>query len=213
MVMIGALSIAFAQPEMAANNGNANAPGMRGGGGRGMGPMGGPMMAGGPRRVVMHADDGRLYVLEGNKLVKYDGATLKEQGTVTFADKQNGNANADRPQPPFGAGPADFLINGNDVLLVAGDTFYRIDAGTMKIEKQIALPVPEAGEGQPQGLRPRMGPPPQLELGGKTVFVMSGNRLYSIDIAAGKVTGQTELALPMGPPPDGMGPGGPQFGG
>lgn|GEM_PF-2314825 len=193
VVTIGALSIGFAQPEMAAN-GNRNAPGMRGGrgpGGGGMGQMGGPMMPGGPRRLLMHAEDGNLYVLQGNKLVKYTGSELKEQGTVTLDQ-----VNDDRPR--LGAGPADFLINGNDVLLVAGGTFYRIDGKAMKIAKQVELPVPDADE--QDGMRLPFGPPPQLELGEKTLFVALGNRLYSIDIAAGKVTGQTELELPARPP-------------
>jgi len=194
VVTIGALSIGFAQPEVAAN-GNRNAPGMRGGpgpGGRqGMGPMGGPMMPGGPRRLLMHAEDGNLYVLQANKLVKYTGAALREEGTVTLE-----NVNDNRPR--LGAGPADFLINGDDVLLVAGGTFYRIDGNTMKVAKQIELPIPDADE--QDGMRPRLGPPPQLELGGRMLFVALGNRLYSIDIAAGKVTGQTELELPARPP-------------
>jgi hypothetical protein len=197
MVTVGVMSSGFAQPEIAAGGG------MGGPGGRGMGPRGGgPMMPpGGPRRIVMHAAGGSLYVLQGNELVKYDGDTLKQQGAVTLPDAKPDGANAEGPRPPLGAGPADFLVAGNDVLLVAGGSFYLIDARTMRIDKQAALPVrPADAQG---GIRPPFGPPPQLELGGKTLYVASGNQLYSIDIAAGKVTGQVELELPMGPPPGG----------
>lgn len=206
MVAIGIHSIAFAQPEMAANNVNANRPNGGGPGMRGMGPMGGPMMPGGPNRVVMQFSEGNLYVLQGGELVKYDGATLKEKGTALIADTTTAaptGRNANGQQPPAGAGPAAFLISDDNILLIAGNTFYRIDSDTMKIEKQSALSTPDADAGQ-GGMRRPTGPP-QLELGGKTLFVVTGNRLYSIDTAAGKVTGQIELKLPA--PPQG-GPGG-----
>ena len=194
MVTIGVRSIAFAQPEVAGNRGNANragGPGMRGG----MGPMG---MPGGPNRVVMQYDGGKLYVLQAGELVKYDGATLKEEGAAQIGNKTAAPAgrNAGAPQPPAGGGPAAFLIAGNDIVLVAGSTFYRIDSKSMKIAKQTALPAP--GADAEQGMRPPMGPP-QLELGGKSLFVATGSRLYSIDIAGGKVTGQVELKLPAPP--------------
>ncbi|MHB0937920.1 MAG: YncE family protein [Armatimonadota bacterium] len=199
-------SVAFGQPEMAANNGPANRQQMGRPGGRGMGPMGGPGMPGGPNRVAMVFDGGNLYVLQAGELVKYDAATLKEEGAVQIADRTTAApAGNDRPQPPAGAGPAALLISDGNILLVAGSTFYRIDGKTMKIAKQTALPTPDQQQG---GMRPPMGQP-QLELGGKSLFVVTGNRLYSIDIAGGKVTGQVELKLPA--PPQGrpgMGPGG-----
>lgn len=212
MVAVGLHSIAFAQPEVAANTRNTNRPN---GGGPGMGPMGGPMggmMPGGPNRVVMQFSEGKLYVLQSGELVKYDGATLKEEGTAQIAEKTTAapaGRNANGQQPPAGVGPAAFLISDGNILLVAGNTFYRIDSKTMNIAKQTALPTPDATAGQ-GGMRPPMGPP-QLELGGKTLFVVTGNRLYSINIAEAKVTGQVELKLPAPPQggPHGMGQYGP----
>ena len=188
MAVVG--TVAFAQR----NGGPGGGPGGagQGPGGPGMGPMRGQMM---PPQVQMHFAGGSLYLLQGNRLVKYHGATLKELGAVTL-----GGGTTTAPQ---GRGPAAFLVAGDDVLLVADNTFYRIAGKTMKIEKQAALPAPgTAGQG-PE----RIGPL-RLELGGRTLFVLAGNRLYSIETATGKVLGQTEVKLPPFAPPAGMGPGG-----
>ena len=200
VLALGIGQVAFAQPDIAPAG---DAAGNRRGG-RGMGPMNnGPMGQFGGMRPQMKFDGGSLYLLQGNELVKYDGITLRELGKVKFREEAaprergqgGGPQQADR-------GPAAFLIAGDDVLLVAGDTFYRIENREMKIAAQVKLPVPAEVAAQP---RPPMGALPQLEVGGKLLFVLAGNQLYSIDIANVKVLGQAEVKLPLGPPPGGIG--------
>lgn len=231
-LMLGLATFALAQPGVGGNAGGQGGQqqGMRGPGGMGGpgGMMGGPGMNAGQNLVF---NGGSLYVLQGLKLVKYDGATLKELGSVTFAEpaaaaaaaapaagnaagNRGGRNAAGRQQGP--RGQAAFLVTDGaapKVLAVVGDKFYCIDAATMKTVVEQTLPTPTAANdaagaaGQPP--RP-LGGPTQLKLGDKTVFAVRGTQLLSIEIATGKVLGQATLELPAGGPggPGGMGPGG-----
>jgi hypothetical protein len=122
----------------------------------GPGGNGGPgMMMPPPTPAVMQYGAGSLFVLQGWTLARYDATSLKQLGSV-----QLGKGGARMPaagerangMPMMGMPPAAFLITGDaakaEVLVVAGDTFYRINAAEdMTIAVKTTLPPARSGMG------------------------------------------------------------------
>ncbi|MHB9025553.1 MAG: hypothetical protein ACYC7E_15520 [Armatimonadota bacterium] len=212
--------------------GGVQAQGGPGGPGGQRGPgMGGPGGPGGPRPTLTVGAQG-VFLLQGGILRKYDAKTLEEKGTLELCKADAG----DRQGPGKGMrqGPGEMLLSNNNLLIVTGDTFYRVDAQKLKIEATGELPAlpklaqggnaPNAGRqgatgnrnqgpggpGQgPGGQGGAFGPPPAhpvLELQGGTLYVLRGPQLLAITIADGKVTAKAEVPVMQGP--GGMGPGG-----
>jgi len=106
-----------------------------------------PMM--GPGAAVMHADDSGLFTLERGTLTKYAAGSLEVAGTVDLKPARTETPSADTTTSPAfrpmrGVGGETFMLtkvaDADTVLAVVGGTFYRINAGTLAIEAQGALP-------------------------------------------------------------------------
>jgi hypothetical protein len=189
--------------------------------------MGSQMMRGG--RVAMEFAGGNLFVLQDGKLTKYDGKTLKDEGSVQVVDAaklQPAAANrrgAARdgaqdnqlpppPQPPLAMGQASLLLDGGNALIVTGDEFIRVDTDTMKFATRSTLPSVQDNQGQ-GGMPFPHALPAELKLNKDTLYILRGNLLCSVNIADGKVIAKVRTAaqlpqgpgagMPPGPPPEG----------
>lgn len=165
------------------------------------GPMPGRQMMPLPP-PIMKAGTAGLYVLAGPTLVKYDAATLQRKGSIDLVTKPGNPPGREggRPgMPPRQPAPAELLLAKLDgieqILIVTGDEFIRVDSDSLKVAARGKLPAP-AGPGQGGQ---RMGPPPT-----------------GPDDGPGAAPPSDEVG-PAGPPPPGMGgpgmpppPGGPE---
>ncbi len=155
------------------------------------------MMQGMPPMHQMKAGTQGLFLLQGSTLLKFS-TTLQAQGTLDLSEAKA----AGHPQP--GA----FLLAGDDVLVVTGATFYRVDGKTLKVAVKKTLPAAtqptQAANGQQQ--QPPM-PPATLELNNHTLYLMRGPSLVALSIDDGSVLGQTTLQKPANAPPMDAGQG------
>ena len=185
---------AFSQQEPAAPGEGRPADGgaMRGAGEPGRGrARTGPLQA-------MKAGEQGVFVMQGNTLLKYpptlQGTPAKlDLGTPAAAE----NAPRNHPQP------GTFLLAGDDVLLVLGGTYYRVDGKALTITKKITLPAltqPALSAGGGQQMPPRT-PHPELVLNNHTLYVLRGASMVALNIEDGTILGQATLPKPSDAPP------------
>ncbi|MHB9134552.1 MAG: hypothetical protein ACYDBB_26055 [Armatimonadota bacterium] len=127
----------------------------------GGGPQGGPGGNGRPpmpppQHASMQYGANGLFVLQGVTLTKYDAGSLKQSGSVQLGNAAGQQVAPDRNangMPPMGPPPAvAFLITAGkkaEVLAIAGDTFYRINAQDMTVTVKSSLPALQVGQGRP----------------------------------------------------------------
>jgi len=174
--------------------------------GQQVGAMRRGMQQGMPPRNPMKAGTQGLFFLQGTTLLKFS-STLQAQGKLDLSDASAKG----RPQP--GA----LLLAGDDVLVVTGSTFYRVDGKTLTVSVKKALPdvakttqTTQAANGQHQPPQPPMAPP-ELELNNRTLYLLRGPSLVALSIDDGSVLGQATLQKPANAPQMDGGPmdGGP----
>ncbi len=203
-----------------------------------------PLRGAPPVHTVMGSSAEGIFTLTGNALVKYDATTLKELGRLTLdvdAPAAAGDAKGAQAGPPMGPSPSGTLCIpegelSDQVMVILGTTFYRVDGGTLQVKATSTLPLtlPEPPQGGtdawgpppqdgpngdtgpqhgPQGMQHgQAGPPPggpggpgergrgsqlQLELHGKTLYLLAGEQLLAVDATTGKVTGNAALTPPQ----------------
>jgi len=206
LLVLGISYSAYSQQEIGGQGqrGGRHAMGQRGMGGGGRGPgMMGPGM-GMMSRMKVGAQG--LFVLQGPTLLKYDPATLALKGQLALADPaaEQAAAGDGNGQPMGHPKPIAFLPAGDDVLVVAGDTFIRVDGKTMQKAvtgtlPTVTLPTPpdNAGDGMAP---PPPNFPPMLELNGTTLYVERGPSLVAVNTADGTVTAKATLPTPANMP-------------
>ena len=143
------------------------AMGQDGSRGGAQGRPGGPgreEMASPPAAVVQYAGN-NVYLLNGFTLTRHDAQTLKQTGSVTLEAATPPATEGAEGQPPFQ--PRPFLLtagegNAASVIVIAGDTFYRISAKDMKVVVKSTLPAVQrpARQADAQGAREAQRPAP-----------------------------------------------------
>jgi len=176
--------------------------------GPGPGRPGGPMQPQGPP-VIMKAGSAGVFVLIGNTLTKYDTA-LAEKRSLKLVD-QSGAPDPQGPMPPK---PTIMLLTpgaNEKVLVLIGERFFSVDAGSLTVTARATLPPlpappPPGDGGNPPGDqmvpggpgRPPMGPPMPvgLELQGDVLYMLRGPQVLGVNIQDGKIVGPTDLPKP-----------------
>ncbi|MHB0911864.1 MAG: hypothetical protein ACYC2Y_00275 [Armatimonadota bacterium] len=190
-------------------------PGGPGGPG-GMGPGGMRPMGPPPPRVLLAGTEG-IYLLQGGTLLKLDPKSLDKKGSVDISGGEG-----TRP------GPVEVLLANKgaseQVLVVAGNRFLRIDGRSLTVQARGTLSEVQRPEGAPgeagalpggpgamgpggmgpggpgmgpggPGMEP-MGPPPVLELSGRTLYVLRGPEIAAVNIDTGDVGAEATLPRP-----------------
>jgi len=97
-----------------------------------------------PPRPVMQCNSNGVFILQGDILMKLDPKTLNKKGEAQILGKQRGKMNdrgPERDMAPMGPqGPAEMILSGTNLLLVAGDRFIRIDTASFKKQAECELP-------------------------------------------------------------------------
>jgi hypothetical protein len=180
-----------------------------------------------PPLTVRYVGDS-LLVLRGNTLVKLDEHTLEESGSVMLGEERADMQDGQRILPrPLGGPPlliADGAGRSAAVLVILGDTFYRVQPRTMTVVATTALPalplppMRREDRGEQRGVPPAdmepaalpgmgahgngpgghgMGPgmpPTTYELQGNTLYLVRGPQLMAIDVNSGKILAEQSLA-------------------
>lgn len=164
-----------------------------------------------PPAVIMKAGTTGLFVLAGPNLVKYDPKTLAQTGVYTLpAPTASGDSNNQHPPMPPHIVMLVATIDGlgENVLLIAGDQFLRIDGATLQVKAKGTLPKvempapPQGGQGGPDGMRPpmgAMGAPPMPELKGSMLYIQRMDQIFAINVTDGSITGAATLPKPQPP--------------
>jgi hypothetical protein len=131
-----------------------------------------------------------------------------------------GRGGMNRQRPMAGA----MLITpgaNEQVLVVIGDQFFRLEAATLTVKAKATLPAPELPNanppmdpGAPDAAGPPEGPggpggpggmgggrPAELSLKGVTLYVLRGPQIVAVNTVDGKVTGTAMLPMPVPPAP------------
>ncbi len=179
--------------------------------GGGMGMRGGmPGIQGMQPSVEMTVTPNGVFVLKSGVLVKYD-TTLKQQGTSlelfgplavqptvsnppTDEERQRMRTWLLDAAPRMS--PAAMLADGDELLIVVGNTLFRVNQKTLALDtKQAKL----LGENNPLQNRPfaamtaMMGSKPVLQLSEKTLFIILGSDLVAVNAETGDVLGNGVL--------------------
>jgi len=97
-----------------------------------------------PPRPVMQCNSNGVFILQGDILIKLDPKTLNKKGEAQILAKQQGKMDDKGPErdiAPMGPqGPAEMILSGSNLLLVAGDRFIRIDTASFKKQAECELP-------------------------------------------------------------------------
>lgn len=126
-----------------------------------------------PVHSIMRTGSEGVFVLTGNDLVKYDATTLKEAGRLTLeagmpaVPKTDATAGA-QANPPQGPPPPPGILYipegdlSDQVIVILGTNFYRIDGDKLQVKAKSPLPItlptpPQGGPGMGPG-GPGMGP-------------------------------------------------------
>jgi hypothetical protein len=214
------------------NGGGQPPQGMMGMGQQGQPPMQQtmmhpPMMMSEP---VMKCGNEGVFLLTGQRLTKYNASTLKKIASVELKldETINKDQHDNRMNQPFmgPGGPSEMLLSGADVLIVSPNSFFRVDAKTMKLVVKTSLNTvrkdnqersgmgqkgmgsePGMGMGQPGGMPmeqpfggPGFGGPSMmrnaLELQGGILYFLNRDSLMAINIKDGKTLATTQLENP-----------------
>ena len=196
---------ALAQPDPAVQ-GNPPPP-QPGAAQRGNNRMGMAGMQGMQQEALMEVTPQGVFVLRAGILAKFDPQTLTPQGTLElFAPVP---AQPTMPQNPTAQdrqvmrdwmmammprmAPAIMLLNGDMLLIVQGNNFFRVNQQTLKLEAaQTALAKPDANNP-----RQMMMAKPELRLVDNTLYILMDDQLVSVNIGDGAVLSRGVLPKEM----------------
>lgn len=156
-----------------------------------------------PNHTNMQAGTAGVFILAGPSLVKYNAATLKQEGTLQLLEKKDSTSTDQPPMPPA---PADMLLvsGSNIVVVIAGDNFFIVDATALTVTAKGTLPklqAPDQATGSDTTSVPC--PPPAgratIQVSGSTLYVLRADQLVAVNIKDGSIAAQTTLPKPPKP--------------
>ncbi len=198
-----------------------------GGGNRPAGGMGGNrggMFGGGQQNTAqMEITANGIFVLDNGVLAKFDPTSLKQAGVSL----ELFGPLAERPTmstPPTDAeqqamrtwmmdymkrtSPPTMLAQGDELLIVMGNSYFRVNQLTMAIDATQATLITPSTEAQPQNPRPMMNSKPVLLLAGNMLYILLNGNLVKVNAETGAVLCSNALPKEMTPPAPNFGFGG-----
>jgi len=158
------------------------------------------------RTQVLYTPQG-IFIERNGTLALLNAATLKEQKVIELFGAL--------PEMPAGADvapkarqqwllqlakrllPTAMLASGNDLLILVGDQFFRVDIPTQEIKASVSL-VPEKELVRNNGrLMFAMLAMPTLELHDKTLYITRGDQLFAVNIDDGTVLASGTMPVQM----------------
>lgn len=212
VLLLLAVTCAFAQPDPNAGGAAAPPPGGPRGGGAGPGGAMRGMMANMQQEPVMTITANGLFVLRAGVVAKFDLATMKPQGTLELFGPLG-------VQPVLPATPTDqdrqaqfawlrdyftrmapaTVLAKDDVLLIVQDnSFFRVNQKTMQMDAiQTELVKPVNGNAM-RGAMMNMTKA-TVQLLDKTLYILTGTNLISLNAEDGTILNRSELPKELTP--------------